>query len=110
MGEGLMDISVLLTFNKLKTIVKKAGLDQDAAEAMVISPARGARSSNNNNAWYHVSVSLAVEPSFSFAPVLPLLVDLGCFILLTMTGHSGKFESGSIGNHCGSTPHSVDYT
>lgn len=35
MGEGFIDISVLLTFNKLKTIAKKAGLDDDGAKDMV---------------------------------------------------------------------------
>ena len=79
MSEGLVDISILLTF-KLKTIVKKAGLDRDAGKAMVMSSARGALSLNNISAWYCVFVSLAVEllvDSPLFCRVF-YFSDLGC--------------------------------
>lgn len=35
MGDRLMDVSLLLTFNKLKTLAKKAQLSGADAEAMV---------------------------------------------------------------------------
>lgn len=35
MGEGLMDVSILMTFNKLKKIVKTAGLSPEDGLAMV---------------------------------------------------------------------------
>ncbi|CAM9223724.1 unnamed protein product, partial [Ectocarpus sp. 8 AP-2014] len=35
MGENLMDISVLMTFNKLKNIVKKADLSPEEGEALI---------------------------------------------------------------------------
>lgn len=38
MGEGLIDVSILLTFNKLKTLVKRAQLDDADADAMVSQP------------------------------------------------------------------------
>lgn len=35
MGDKLMDASILLSFNKLKTIVKRAGLSGEDAQALV---------------------------------------------------------------------------
>lgn len=35
MGENLIDISVLMTFNKLKNIIKKGGLTTDEGLALV---------------------------------------------------------------------------
>lgn len=35
MGENLMDISVLMRFNKLKNIVKKADLSPEEGQALV---------------------------------------------------------------------------
>ncbi|CAM9807625.1 unnamed protein product, partial [Choristocarpus tenellus] len=35
MGDGVMEIKVLLTFNKLKVAVKRAGLSEEEATAMV---------------------------------------------------------------------------
>lgn len=35
MGEDLMDASILLSFNKLRTIVKRAGISGEDAQALV---------------------------------------------------------------------------
>lgn len=35
MGENMMDISVLLTFNKLKNIIKEADLSTEGGQALV---------------------------------------------------------------------------
>lgn len=35
MGEGMIDVSILMTFNKLKLMAKKASLTEDEAKATV---------------------------------------------------------------------------
>lgn len=61
MGEGFMDVSVLLTFNKLRSMAKRAGLVGDDAEAMV-SQLKSCR--RHLYTKYHASTIPSVYPKY----------------------------------------------